>query len=219
MKSDCHFGDLQYMREQAKEKRPLAVFLWDEISNLKPKEPAWSEDVIRHCIIFRHLSTKAYEHAQKEMLLKLLRRSTLQNYIGSSSAETGFNHQIQASLKIELQKLDVSQCRVCSLIVGEMRAKPELIYNMQQDCFVGHFDMGIANETEPMLANSLLCFVINGLSTAYRILVAYYFTQKLDGKQLSTLIRYVIKKVEEVGFIILIFFYETFIQWVFDIPN
>lgn len=207
MKSDCHFGDLQYIREQAKEKHLPAIFLWDQIVNFKRKKPVWSEDVIRHCIILRHLSTKAYEHARKEMLLKLPSRSTLQNYIGSSSAETGFNSLIQARLKVELEKLEVPQSRVCSLIVDEMRIKPKLLYNKQQDCFVGHVDMGVANETasEPVLANSLLCFVINGLSTAYRIPVAYYFTKGLDGKQLSTLIRYVMKKVEEAGFTILRF--------------
>lgn len=148
LKSDCHFGDLQYVREQAKEKHLPAVFLWDQIVNFKRKKPAWSEDVIRHSIILRHLSTKAYEHVRKEMLLKLPSRSTLQNYIGSSSAETGFNSLIQAGLKVELEKLEVPQSKVCSLIVDEMRIKPKLLYNKQRECFVGHVDMGVANETK-----------------------------------------------------------------------
>ncbi|KAH9366530.1 hypothetical protein HPB48_010316 [Haemaphysalis longicornis] len=207
MNADCHFGDLQYIREQAEEKHIAAVFLWDQIVNFKRKKPAWSEDVVRHCIILRHLSTKAYEHVRTEKLLKLPCRSTLQNYIGSSSFETGFNDLIQARLKVELEKLEVPQSRVCSLIVDEMRIKPKLQYNKQRDCFVGHVDMGVANEAgaEPVLANSLLCFIINGLSTAYRIPVACFFTKGLNGKQLSTLTRHVMNKVEEAGFTILRF--------------
>lgn len=97
--------------------------------------------------------------------------------------------------------------RVCSLIVDEMRIKPKLQYNKQRDCFVGHVDMGVANKAgaEPVLANSLLCFIINGLSTVYRILVACFFTKGLNGKQLSTLTRHVMNKVEEAGFTILRF--------------
>ncbi|XP_049516704.1 uncharacterized protein LOC125942564 [Dermacentor silvarum] len=84
-----------------------------------------------------------------------------------------------------------------------MRIKPKLQYNKQRDCFVGQVDMGIANDlspSEPVLANSLLCFLINGLSTAYRIPVSYFFTKGLNGLQLSELVRYVMRKVEDTGF-------------------
>ncbi|KAL1426007.1 hypothetical protein MTO96_003477 [Rhipicephalus appendiculatus] len=90
---------------------------------------------------------------------------------------------------------------MCTFIVDEMRIKQKLQYNKQQDCFVGHVDMGVANEPgEAVLANSLLCFVINGLSTSYRIPVSYFFTKGLNGSQLAKLIRYVMGKVEEAGF-------------------
>lgn len=58
-----------------------------------------------------------------------------------------------------------------------MRIKPKLQYNKQQDCFVGRVDKGVSHdsESEPVLANSLLCFIINGLSTSYRIPVLYFF--------------------------------------------
>ncbi|XP_077489494.1 uncharacterized protein LOC144100410 [Amblyomma americanum] len=83
-----------------------------------------------------------------------------------------------------------------------MRIKPRLQYNKQQDSFVGHVDMGVATDLDsaPVLANSLLCFVINGLSTSYRIPASYFFTKGLNGAQLSKLMRYVLTKVEEAGF-------------------
>ncbi|KAH7938025.1 hypothetical protein HPB49_019298 [Dermacentor silvarum] len=85
--------------------------------------------------------------------------------------------------------------------MDEMRIKPKLQYK-QQDCFVGHAAVGEADDpaNEPLLANSLLCFLINGLSTSYRITVSYFFTKSLSGSQLSQLVRSVIENVEESGF-------------------
>lgn len=112
VKEDCHFGDLTYTREQAEEKHLPAMFLWDQIVNFKRQNPAWTDDVVCHCVILRHLSTKVYEHTRTEGLLKLPCRSTLQNYIGSSSRETGVNSLIQARLKAEIQKLEAPQSRL-----------------------------------------------------------------------------------------------------------
>ncbi|KAH7958430.1 hypothetical protein HPB49_001616 [Dermacentor silvarum] len=105
-------------------------------------------------------------------------------------------------LKAESEKLSSPASRHRSLIMDEMRIKPKLQYNKQQDCFVGHADVGEADDlaNEPLLANSLLCFLINGLSTSYRITVSYFFTKSLSGFQLSQLVRSVIKNVEESSF-------------------
>lgn len=83
-----------------------------------------------------------------------------------------------------------SQSRVGSLIIDEMRIKPKLQYNKQRDCFVGHMDMGAANETgaEPVLAKLLLCFIINGLFSLQDPGFLLFFTKGLNGKPLSTLI-------------------------------
>nr|XP_050022891.1 uncharacterized protein LOC126516841 [Dermacentor andersoni] len=202
VKEDCNFADMSYIRQQAKQKDTSAVFLWNQIINFRRKKPTWSEDVVRHCIILRHLSTKAYEHARKEGLLKLPGRTTLQEFLGGMSGEAGFNSLIKLRLKAEIEKLTSPASRHCSLIMDEMRIKPKLQYNKQQDCFVGHADVGEVNDpaNEPLLANSLLCFLINGLSTSYRIPVSYFFTKNLSGSQLSQLVRSVIKNVEESGF-------------------
>ncbi|KAH7949974.1 hypothetical protein HPB49_017844 [Dermacentor silvarum] len=51
-----------------------------------------------------------------------------------------------------------------------------------------------------VLANSLLCFVMSGLSTSYRIPVGYFFTKGLTGAQLHELVLFIMKKVETCGF-------------------
>lgn len=91
--------------------------------------------------------------------------------------------------------------KVCSLIVDEMRAKEKLQYNKQRDCFVGQVDIGQEEQNgDLVLASSLLCFVISGLSTTYRIPIADYFTKGLTGPQLNKLLIFVMQKVEACGF-------------------
>ncbi|KAH7945326.1 hypothetical protein HPB49_009502 [Dermacentor silvarum] len=55
---------------------------------------------------------------------------------------------------------------------------------------------------EPVLANSLLCFVLNGLSVSFKIPVAYFFARNCTGRELHMLMRHVLKEVEEIGFFV-----------------
>lgn len=154
--------------------------------------------------MLRHLSTKSYEHFRSEGLLKLPSRNTLQNYIGNTSGETGFSALANARVEAELQNLGSNHSRTCSLVIDEMQIKQKLQYNKQQDAFVGQVDVGPLNTStkEPVLANSLLCFLLNGLSVSFRIPVAYFFTKGLSGSKLSRFV-FVLKKVEDVGFRVL----------------
>ncbi|KAH7941439.1 hypothetical protein HPB49_013706 [Dermacentor silvarum] len=161
-------ADMSYIRERAAEKEASVVFLLDQITNYKKKRPAWSEETTRCCVVLRHLSTKAYEHIRWEMLLKLPDRKTLTNYIGTTSAKTGFSKLVEARLISEAETLDKPQSKVCSLIVDEMRVKEKLQYNKQRYGFVGQVDIGLEEQNgDLVLANSPLCFVISGLTTMF----------------------------------------------------
>lgn len=198
---DALVADVSYIKERAKEKEPAAIFLMEQIENFRKKRPSWSEETTRRCVVLRHLSTKAYEHIRGETLLKLPCRKTLSNYMGTTSGETGFSKLAEARLRLEAESLSVVQSRMCSLIVDEMKIKEKLQYNKQQDCFVGQADISLEQQGGDLtLANSLLCFLVTGLSTSYRIPVAYYFTKGLTGPQLHKLLIFVLEKVEACGF-------------------
>ncbi|KAH7953254.1 hypothetical protein HPB49_006464 [Dermacentor silvarum] len=90
-----------------------------------------------------------------------------------------------------------------------MRVKQRLLYLKQRDAFVGEVDYGDClpqklpgKPEEPVLANSLLCFVLSGLSTRYKIPVAYFFTRNCTGENLHQIMMNVLKEVESIGFII-----------------
>ncbi|XP_064480056.1 uncharacterized protein LOC135393663 [Ornithodoros turicata] len=195
----------RYIRSKAADNDTQAMFLMDQVRNFKKKSPRWSEDTLRHCIILRHLSTKSYEHIRSDGLLKLPSRNTLQNYIGRASGETGFSALVKTRLEAELQNLGNNQSRTCSLVIDEMQIKQKLQYNKQQDAFVGQVDYVPLNSDtkEPVLANSLLCFLLCGLSVSFRIPVAYFVTKGLKGDELSQLVLFVLEKVESIGFRVL----------------
>lgn len=201
LKEDSLSEDLSYIKTRGEEKQPAALFLLDQIRNFRKKRPTWSEETIRRCVVLRHLSTRAYEHMRGEQLLKLPSRNTLANYIGMPNGETGFSKLVESRLKMEASSLPTPQSMACSLIIDEMRIAQKLQYHKQQDCFVGQADI-VAEDKEngPVLANSLLCFVLNGLSTSFRIPASYFFTKGLTGAQLHKLIVFVMKKVESCGF-------------------
>ena len=52
------------------------------------------------------------------------------------------------------------------------------------------------------VANSILCFNIQGLSTSYHLLVAYFFCKPLSGKELYSLTLAVMKEMESIGFLL-----------------
>ncbi|KAH9383111.1 hypothetical protein HPB48_023846 [Haemaphysalis longicornis] len=183
-----------------------ALLLLDQVKNYKKKKPQWSQTTIRHCIVIRNLSAKAYEYLWTENLLRLPCNKTLQKYIGTVSGEVGFSHLVRCRLEVELQGLDTAQSKVCSLIVDEMRIRQKLQYSKQRDAFIGDVDMGpelqhlVPGSDDETLANSVLCFLLCGLHARYKIPVRYFFTKGCTGEQLAEVIRHVIQKTLHVGF-------------------
>lgn len=104
----------------------------------------------------------------------------LQRFVGSTSGQVGCTPLVQKMLQLEAAPLKAPQAKACSLIIDKMRSKPSLQYLKQKDAFIGEVDLGPQHECEdsgqPVLANSLLCFILNGLSVHLRIPVGYFST-------------------------------------------
>lgn len=77
-KEQCFVSKFLKAVQEAKEGNTKAVLLLDQVKNYKRKKPQWSETTVRHCIILRNLSAKAYEYMRLEELLGLPCRNTLQ---------------------------------------------------------------------------------------------------------------------------------------------
>ncbi|KAH8032458.1 hypothetical protein HPB51_025911 [Rhipicephalus microplus] len=142
----------------------------------------WSKVTVHYAVVFRNLSASAYEQIRSSGLLRLPCQSTLERFLGSSCKEVGITDLIKQRLSAEPASHTSAQSKTCSLIVDEMRVKQHLVYLKQKDAFVGEVDYGDClpqkqpgKPEEPVLANSLPCFILSSLSTRYKIPIAYFF--------------------------------------------
>ena len=88
-----------------------------------------------------------------------------------------------------------------SLITDEMTVKAMEKYDKNLQKFVGAVDLGgVTSSESDSLANKMLGFVLNGLTTRYKIPVAFFFVNNLTSEQLEDLTVHVIEKVGECGF-------------------
>jgi len=173
-------------------------YILDQVLGYGKTRYRWSEPVIRWCIIWRAKSTRAYEFART--VVKLPSSSTLKRYMGPIDYSAGMTSSIIQRLSEESHTLTRIE-RHCSIIFDEMSVKPMLNYVRRAGRFIGYANVGRAAETR-MLADRLLCFVVKGLNTNYRIPVAYYHTRQLSGEELSELIESTIIQVENCGFFV-----------------
>lgn len=84
-----------------------------------------------------------------------------------------------------------------------------LLYHKERDTFIFEVDYGGSfykvTTNEPVLANSLLCFVLNGLAVSFKILVAYFFFKKnCTGRELQMLMRHLLKEIEDIRFFVVL---------------
>lgn len=115
LKEVCHLTAFASVVEAASEKHLGASILLDQVKNFSAARPTWSEVTVRHCIILRNLSTRAYEHIRNEGILRLPSRATLQRYLGVNTGEVGFTSLVQQRLQVEVMSLKAEQAKVCSL--------------------------------------------------------------------------------------------------------
>ncbi|KAL3245355.1 hypothetical protein MRX96_046990 [Rhipicephalus microplus] len=186
----------------ADEGHNTAEFTKNQVSNFASKKPAYTESILRECVLWKACSNKRYEYVRTRGLFKLPCRATLQKYIGHSTGEIGVTSLITERLRAEFQVLQVEQEILCSLIIDEMAIQQKVMYDRQLDTVFGLVDMGPEQQScaTPEVANRLLCFVLRGLSTAYVITVGYFFTRCLRSEQLCSMTMNVMKAVENVGF-------------------
>ncbi|KAG0433043.1 hypothetical protein HPB47_020278 [Ixodes persulcatus] len=172
-----------------------AVFLQQQLKNIRSKKPRWTEETIRYCILWYAKSPSAYRLVRASGLLKLPSRSTLKRYLGACSGAV-----VTSLIKQRLQK--EARIHKCSLALDEMSIRPSTFYQRQADEVHGLVSEECAESGEMEVATHLLCFVFVGLSTHYRLPVGYFFTRALTGTQLHQITMSVLRSIEQAGFVV-----------------
>lgn len=218
LKKDKHFQALKVIQEDAnEEKSSQACFLLNVIENYPKKSPRWSKETIRQCVLWRYASPKGYRFARS--LIKLPCNTTLKTYTGGMDGQSGITELIKGRLSLEAKKLNNHE-KFVSIAIDEMSLNGQLIYDRKLDRLFGkkdttqfikeneaQFNPEAAEEwqhskQDPVVANQLLCFLVNGISTPLSIPGAFFFSKQLTGKELYELTLSVICEVEKCGFLV-----------------
>ncbi|KAH7970361.1 hypothetical protein HPB49_004802 [Dermacentor silvarum] len=77
LKEECYVTAFLQVVEKVKEKDLAASILVEQVENFAKKKPTWSEVTVRHAVVLRNLSTRAYEHVRNTGILRLPCRSNL----------------------------------------------------------------------------------------------------------------------------------------------
>lgn len=203
-RANRHFAPVEKIVADAEQGEKKAVFLVHQIERYGKKRGSYPEVVIRECVIWRFISPKGYEYARKSGLLTLPAKCTLQRYMGPTPTTSGMSAAMKERLVHEASMLSSKQ-HMASLIIDEASIRPKCIYDRKADAMFGLKDKpgsDTASSSKEVLANRVLCFVLHGLSSKYKIPCSYYFTKQLSGRDLFAWTKEVIAAVESCGFIV-----------------
>ncbi|KAH7949011.1 hypothetical protein HPB49_004169 [Dermacentor silvarum] len=144
----------------AEQGEKAALFIQNQVVNFHAKNSAYSEAILRDCVLWKACSNKGNSHVGSRALFKVPCRTTLQKYVGKSTGEVGITPFIKERLRLEREGLVVEQERMCFLIIDEMSIRQKLIYDRQVDKIFGLVDMRPGSEQDamaaPRVANRLL---------------------------------------------------------------
>lgn len=94
---------------------------------------------------------------------------------------------------------------MATLIIYEATIKTKCIYDEKLDAVFSLSDKPIWDTpagSKKTLANRVLCFMLHGITSFYRILLSYYFTKQLCGRDLFARTKEVINAAESCRFLI-----------------
>ncbi|KAH6919407.1 hypothetical protein HPB50_029605 [Hyalomma asiaticum] len=116
LKEECYVSAFLQVVEKAKEKDLAASILVEQVQNFAKKKPTWSELTVRHAVVLRNLSTRAYEHRAVQVFsppvtaaLKLLQEQA-GHTCDASFAGVGPTVQFMDTVHRWFVLMDVSNC-------------------------------------------------------------------------------------------------------------
>ena len=183
----------------------------------------WHPLMIKWCLYLRHQSGKAYETLRQSGCISLPSQRTLRDYSNAVKASTGFSLEVDNQL-MEAANLRSSPDfhRLVNILIDEIHIKEDLVYNKHDGRLTGFVDLGDLNNhltrfeeslsndsSSPVLAKSMLVFMVRGLFTKLQFAYAQFPCSSLVGEQLFTLFWKTVFHLERLGFKVYIIFFIT----------
>ena len=178
----------------------------------KAKNMKWHPLMIKWCIYLRYKSSGAYEMLRESGCIKLPSQRTLRDYTHVFKSVSGFSVDVDVQLMKDVKMESLPTWKKCVLlIIDEISVREDLVYDKHSDELIGFTDIGNINnhllafersidESVPVLADSMLIFMVRGLFLKLQFPYAMFPCKDLVGDLLFTPIWEAVFRLEKCGF-------------------
>ena len=183
---------LKIMGGQNMEATPHMKFFWQEQMKLlqaKKMSRRYHPQIIRFALSLHEKSASAYRELRDSGALILPSERVLRDYKNYFKPKAGINQENIDDLRGKTSTYSDLQ-RYVALIMDEMKIQSNLVFDKYSGDLIGFIDLGdpmtnFANlQEEDTLASHALAFLVRGMCTDLKHVVAYFFTGNVTSFQL-----------------------------------
>ena len=207
------------VEQEQKEKQELndaisRVYNPDEVYRLKnPKSrKEWSMPTLKkHIQTYYSCGGTAYEHLRDEQNQPLASSRTLRNHMAKIDFEPGTLDEIIEKMRAKVQNMHPNE-RGIGILQDEIMLEAQREFDSAQGSFIGHctllppektieYRKSKGEDQMDRLASHALAVIIVGLSTRFKQLIGYHFTDSsFDAKKAKEWFVELITKLQNIGF-------------------
>jgi hypothetical protein len=186
---------LKIMGGQNLEATPHMKFFWQEQMKLLQSAKMgrrYHPQVIRFALSIHAKSPSAYREIQESGALILPSERVLRDYKNYFKPKAGINKDNVESLREKTSSFTTVQ-RYVAVVMDEMKLQSNLVFDKGSGDLIGFIDLGdpmtnFANLTdEDPIATHALAFLVRGLCTDLKHIIAYFFTGNVTSFQIMPL--------------------------------
>jgi hypothetical protein len=195
---------LKIMDGQNLDSTPHMKFFWQEQMKLLQSSSCgrrYHPQIIRFALSVHGKSPSAYRELRESGALVLPSERVLRDYKNYFSPKAGVNTENVESLRNKVKSFSGIQ-RYVVLVMDEMKIQSNLVYDKHSGDLIGFIDLGdpMTNyaclDKEDSVATHALAFLVRGLATDMKHIIAYYFTGNVTSYQLMPIFWKVVSTLE-----------------------
>ena len=183
---------------------PHMKFFWEEQMKLLQSTSCgrrYHPQIIRFALSIHGKSPSAYRELRESGALVLPSERTLRDYKNYFPPKAGINTENVDALRKKSASFTGNQ-RYVVLVMDEMKIQSDLVFDKNSGDLVGFMDLGdpMTNfaclDDKDMIATHALAFLVRGLCTDVKHIIAYFFTGNVTSYQLMPIFWKVVSTLE-----------------------
>ena len=186
---------LKIMGEQNLEATPHMRFFWQQQMKLlqsKKMGRRYHPQLIRFALSLHGKSPSAYKELRDSRALILPSERVLRDYKNYFKPKAGINLDNIESLREKASTLSGVQ-RYVVIVMDEMKIQSNLVFDKYSGDLIGFVDLGddatnyASLGEEDVMATHALAFLVRGMCSDFKHVIAYYFTENVTSYQLMSI--------------------------------